>query len=192
MITTFDIEGLLLIEPKRFGDERGIFCEVFKASELAEAGFTKTFIQDNLARSGPKGVIRGLHMQRAPNAQDKLVRASKGAILDVAVDVRPGSKTFGRSAAVELTADNWRQLLVPAGFAHAYCTLVEDCEVQYKVTAPYAPDCEEGLLWSDPALGVDWPFKSDEVTVNARDAAWPTLAAWAASKGLDALGALRT
>ncbi len=189
MIKTTDIQGVLLLEPRRFGDERGIFSEVFKASELAEAGFTRAFVQDNLARSGPKGVIRGLHMQSGDFAQDKLIRASKGSILDVAVDVRPGSETFGQSVAVVLSAQNWLQLLVPAGFAHGYCTLEEDCEVQYKVTAPYAPDHEEGLVWSDPALRIDWPVAPADATVNARDAAWPTLAQWAAGKGLTLQGA---
>ena len=188
MIKTTHIEGLLLLEPRRFGDERGVFSEIFKASELMEAGFTKPFVQDNLARSGPRGVVRGLHMQSGAYAQDKLIRCSRGAILDVGVDVRPGSATFGQSVAVELTAQNWLQLLVPAGFAHGYCTLEEDCEVQYKVTAPYAPDHEEGLVWSDSELGIAWPVSPEDVTVNARDGAWPTLAEWAASKGLTSAG----
>jgi dTDP-4-dehydrorhamnose 3,5-epimerase len=189
MIKLLSIEGVLVLEPRRFGDERGVFSEIFKASELAEAGFVKPFVQDNLARSGPRGVVRGLHMQTGDFAQDKLIRCARGSILDVAVDVRPGSPTFGKSVAVELSAQNWLQLLVPTGFAHGYCTLEEDCEVQYKVTAPYAPDHEAGLLWSDPALRIPWPIGPEAATVNARDAAWPTLAAWAASKGLTANGA---
>ena len=188
MIKDMAIEGVFLLEPRRFGDERGIFSEIFKASELAEAGFAKPFVQDNLARSGARGVVRGLHMQRAPFAQDKLIRCSRGSILDVAVDVRPGSASFGKSVAVELSAQNWLQLLVPAGFAHGYCTLEEDCEVQYKVTAPYAPEHEEGLIWSDPALAIAWPVPLLEATVNARDSAWPTLTEWAASKGLTPAG----
>ena len=189
MIKNTVIEGLLIIEPRRFGDERGVFSEIFKASDLAKAGFVKPFIQDNLARSGPIGVVRGLHMQSGVYAQDKLIRCSKGAIIDVAVDVRPGSATFGKTFTVELSAQNWLQLLVPAGFAHGYCTLEEDCEVQYKVTAPYAPDHEEGLVWSDPGLAIDWPIAENSVTVNPRDSAWPTLGEWAESKGLTALGA---
>ena len=184
MIKTTDIPGVLLLEPTRFGDDRGVFSEVFKASELEETGFTKPFIQDNLARSGPKGVVRGLHMQSGSFAQDKLIRVARGAILDVAVDVRPGSPSFGKSISLVLSAMNWLQLLVPAGFAHGYCSLEEDCEVQYKVTAPYAPDHEEGLIWSDPALQIEWPFEISEVKINARDAAWPTLAQWTASKSL--------
>ena len=182
-ITPTAIEGVLIVEPRRFGDERGVFTETFKADVLAQAGFTAPFTQDNCARSGPRGVVRGLHMQRSPHAQDKLVRCSRGAIFDVAVDVRPGSPTFGRHVGIELSAANWRQLLVPKGFAHGYATLEEDCEVLYKVTAPYAPAEEEGLLWSDPALGIDWGVAPAEATVNARDQAWPTLAAWSAGRG---------
>lgn len=183
-ITPLAIPGVLLVEPRRYGDERGVFCETYKAPALAEAGFDKPFVQDNCARSGPRGVVRGLHMQRAPFAQDKLVRATRGAIFDVAVDVRPGSPTFGQSVGVTLTAANWLQLLVPAGFAHGYCTLEEDCEVQYKVTAPYAPAEEEGLIWNDPALGLDWPITAADATLNARDLTWPTLAQWRAAKTL--------
>ncbi|MBE7216946.1 MAG: dTDP-4-dehydrorhamnose 3,5-epimerase [Caulobacteraceae bacterium] len=182
-ITRTDIEGVLIVEPKRFGDERGVFCETFKAPVLAEAGFDLPFVQDNCARSGPRGVVRGLHMQRAPHAQDKLVRCSRGRIFDVAVDCRPGSPTFGRHVGLELSAANWLQLLVPKGFAHGYATLEEDCEVLYKVTAPYTPAEEEGLLWSDPALGIDWGVSPMEATVNARDQAWPTLAEWSAGRG---------
>lgn len=181
MITPLEIDGLFLLEPKRHGDERGLFTEIFKASELAGAGFDKPFIQDNLARSAHRGVIRGLHMQKPPYAQDKLVRVSRGAVLDVAVDLRPGSGTFGKSFSVVLSADNWLQLLVPAGFAHGYCTLEEDCEVFYKVTAPYSPDHEEGLLWSDPDLKIEWPVPSAEAILNIRDRSWPTLKEWAAA-----------
>ena len=181
-VTPTAIPGVLIVEPRRFGDERGVFTETFKAAVLAGHGFSTPFIQDNCARSGPSGVVRGLHMQRAPHAQDKLVRCSRGRIYDVAVDVRPGSPTFGRHVGVELSATNWLQLLVPKGFAHGYATLEADCEVQYKVTAPYAPIEEEGLLWSDPALGIDWGIAPDAATVNARDLAWPTLEAWSASR----------
>lgn len=184
------IAGLLLIEPERRGDERGLFCETFRADRLAEAGFDRVFMQDNCARSGPKGVVRGLHMQSAPFAQDKLVRCSRGAIFDVAVDLRPKSETFAQSFSAELSEDNWRQLLVPAGFAHGYCTLRPDSEVLYKVTAPYAPDHEEGVLWSDPALGIDWPVTPAQATVNTRDARLPSLAEWRRAAGLNETGQL--
>lgn len=175
-ITPLDLPGVLLIAPSRLGDERGFFSETYSARALAEAGFTIPFVQDNHSRSTRRGTIRGLHFQAPPGAQDKLLRVVRGAILDVAVDIREGSPTYGRSVAVELSAENWRQLLVPKGFAHGFCTLTDECEVLYKVTSDYAPTLEGGLLWNDRAIGIDWPFSADEVVVNARDAAWPTLA----------------
>lgn len=175
LITPQAIGDVLLIEPKRFGDERGFFSETYSAKGLAEAGFTALFVQDNHSRSPKIGTVRGLHFQAPPFAQDKLLRVTRGAILDVAVDIRKGSPTYGRSVAVELSAENWRQLLVPKGFAHGFQTLTEDCEVLYKVTDYYAPASEAGLLWNDPALGIAWPADIEAV-INARDAAWPSLA----------------
>ncbi len=182
-IDTTPIAGLLVIEPKRFGDERGVFTETFRADALAAHGFTNPFVQDNCARSEASGVVRGLHFQKGEAAQDKLIRVSKGAIFDVAVDLRAGSATFGWSYSVELSAQNWLQLLVPRGFAHGYQTLTPDAEVLYKASAPYAPSAEGGILWSDPALGIDWPIDAAEATLNARDLAWPTLAQWVADGG---------
>lgn len=170
------IPDVLLISPRKHGDARGFFSETFRADALAEAGFTRPFVQDNHSRSGRRGIVRGLHFQLRPHEQDKLLRVTRGAILDVAVDIRPGSPSFGRHVAVELSADNWRQLLVPRGFAHGFQTLTEDCEVLYKVTDYYAPESERGLLWSDPALGIDWPIPPDEAFTNDRDGAWPGLA----------------
>ena len=170
------IPDVLLITPKVHGDPRGAFAETYNRRELAEAGFTGEFVQDNHSRSPRRGTVRGLHFQLAPHAQDKLLRVVRGAILDVAVDLRPGSPTYGLHVAVELSADNWRQLLVPKGFAHGFQTLTDDCEVLYKVTDYYAPSAEQGLLWSDPALGIDWPIPADQAAINARDAAWPGLA----------------
>ena len=134
MIETFDIDGILLITPKKFGDERGFFSETYNRKALAEAGFEKEFVQDNPSLSVEDGVIRGLHFQSPPFAQDKLVRVLSGRILDVAVDIRKGSPTYGQHVAVELSADNWSQLLVPIGFAHAFCTLEPNTQVVYKVT----------------------------------------------------------
>jgi dTDP-4-dehydrorhamnose 3,5-epimerase len=171
------VADVLVIEPQKFGDERGFFSETYNAKILAEAGFTALFVQDNHSRSPKLGTVRGLHFQAPPFAQDKLLRVTRGAILDVAVDIRRGSPTYGKSVVVELSAENWRQLLVPKGFAHGFQTLTEDCEVLYKVTDYYAPAAEAGLLWSDPALGIDWPA-GIEAAINARDAAWPTLAAF--------------
>jgi dTDP-4-dehydrorhamnose 3,5-epimerase len=174
-VTHLDIKGLLLIEPKLFGDDRGLFSEVFKADVFDRIGFKKPFIQDNLARSTMQGVIRGLHFQREPFSQDKLVRCSAGSIFDVAVDLRPTSPTFGRHHAVILSAQNWLQFFVPAGFAHGYCTLEANTEVNYKVTAPYAPEYEGGILWNDPALGIEWPVLPSKAIVNRRDEMWPPL-----------------
>lgn len=176
-ITPLAIPEVLLITPTRHGDARGWFSETFRQSALEEAGFTGgTFVQDNHARSGRRGVLRGLHFQNPPHAQDKLVRCVRGAIFDVAVDIRRGSPTFGRWVGAELSADNGGQLLVPKGFAHAYCTLTNDCEVLYKVTAYYAPEAEGALRWNDPALAIDWTVPAGQIATNARDAAAPLLA----------------
>lgn len=169
------VPEVLLIEPVKHGDERGFFSETYNAKVLADAGFEGVFVQDNHSRSPRRGTVRGLHFQAPPFAQDKLLRVTRGAILDVAVDIRKGSPTYGVAVAAELSAENWRQLLVPKGFAHGFITLTEDCDVLYKVTDFYAPAAEAGLLWNDPALGVDWP-KGGEVHINDRDAAWPALA----------------
>jgi dTDP-4-dehydrorhamnose 3,5-epimerase len=175
-ITRLAIPDVLLISPNRLGDERGFFSETYNRRALAEAGFDKTFVQDNHSLSGRRGILRGLHFQRPPHAQDKLVRVTRGAVFDVAVDIRRGSPTFGQWVGEELSAENWRQLLVPAGFAHGFVTLTETAEVLYKVTDYYAPEAEGGLLWSDPALAIDWPVAAAEVLTNARDGAWPSLA----------------
>lgn len=176
LIERLAIPDVLLITPAVHGDPRGAFAETYNARELSEAGFPAAFVQDNHSRSARRGTVRGLHFQLPPHAQDKLLRVTRGAILDVAVDLRPGSPTRGRHVAVELSADNWRQLLVPKGFAHGFQTLTDDCEVLYKVTDYYAPAAERGMLWSDPALDIDWPIAPELATINARDAAWPTLA----------------
>lgn len=171
------IPEVLLIAPVKHGDERGFFSETYRAAALAEAGFHRPFVQENHSTSSRRGTLRGLHFQLHPSEQDKLIRVVRGAILDVAVDIRPNSPTFGRYVAVELSTSNWRQLLVPAGFAHGFQTLHDDCEVLYKVTSYYEPAAERGLLWSDPALGIPWAFKGGDAFTNARDAAWPRLEA---------------
>lgn len=169
------IPEVLLITPQRFGDERGFFSETYSRRRLAEAGFDKEFVQDNHSMSARRGVLRGLHFQRPPFMQDKLVRVARGAIFDVAVDIRVGSPTFGRWVGAELTADNWAQLLIPAGFAHGFVTLAPSTEVLYKATDFYAPDAEDGLLWNDPAVAIQWPIDPAEVSANARDGGWPGL-----------------
>jgi dTDP-4-dehydrorhamnose 3,5-epimerase len=176
-IERLSIPDVLLITPTRHGDERGWFSETFRQSALDEFGFEGgTFVQDNHVRSTERGVLRGLHFQRPPHAQDKLVRCIRGTILDVAVDIRRGSPTFGRWVGATLSASDGVQMLVPKGFAHGYCTLSDDCEVLYKVTDYYAPQAEGGLCWNDPALAIDWIIPISEITVNGRDAAAPLLA----------------
>ena len=175
-ITPQAIPEVLLIEPIRRGDSRGWFSEVYRRDALAEAGFTRDFVQENHAFSAARGTTRALHFQIPPRAQDKLVRATAGAILDVAVDIRVGSPTFGRHVAVELTAGSGASLLVPRGFAHGYQTLTEDCEVLYMVSDTYAPETERGLRWNDPGVGIAWPIGEGEAVVHPRDESWPTLA----------------
>lgn len=175
-ITPLALPEVLLITPKRHGDARGWFSETWNRAALAEAGVVADFVQDNQAFSAKRGTIRGFHFQAAPKAQAKLVRVLKGAIYDVAVDIRTGSPTYGRWVGAELTAEHGEQLLVPRGFAHAYCTLTEDAEIFYKVDAPYAPDLEGGVLWNDPAIGVDWPVPAAWATLADRDRNLPKLA----------------
>jgi len=168
------IEGLKMITPKRFSDARGFFSETYSAKAFAEAGLDLTFVQDNHSLSRERGTIRGLHFQAPSHAQDKLVRVTRGRVLDVAVDLRRGSASFGRHVAVELSAENWAQLLVPIGFAHGFCTLEPDTEVLYKVTAVYDGPSEGGIRWDDPALGIAWP-KFAGSQVSAKDSVLPLL-----------------
>jgi dTDP-4-dehydrorhamnose 3,5-epimerase len=151
------ITDLILIEPASFRDDRGFFSEVFSRRALAEHGITADFVQDNHSLSRQKGVLRGLHFQRPPSTQGKLVRVVRGAIFDIAVDIRQGSATFGQHVASELSAANWQQLWIPAGFAHGFVTLEEDTEVLYKVDAYYDREADAAIAWNDPALGIDWP-----------------------------------
>ena len=167
------IADVKLVRPKRHGDHRGFFSEVYNRDALVGAGLDLGFIQDNHSRSAKRGTLRGLHFQTPPFAQTKLVRVLRGAILDVAVDLRHGSATFGRHVAVELSEDNWDQLLVPRGFAHGFVTLTDDVEVFYKVDAPYAPAHDKGVRWDDPDLGIDWPVAPEDVVLSAKDAAQP-------------------
>jgi dTDP-4-dehydrorhamnose 3,5-epimerase len=164
-IQFFDIPGPVLVTPRRFGDTRGWFSETWNWTTLREAGLNwPSFVQDNHSYSAPRHTLRGLHYQRPPHAQDKLVRCSRGAVLDVAVDIRVGSPSYGQPVAVELSAENGAQLYVPKGFLHGFLTLTPDCEVQYKCTDIYAPDCDGAVLWN--SLGIDWgtdaPILSDK------------------------------
>lgn len=170
------IADVKLIVPKFFRDDRGFFVETWRQDRLEAAGVHIDFVQDNHSMSATPGTIRGLHFQTAPHAQDKLVRCVRGAILDVAVDIRKGSPTFGRHVAVQLSAEDGRQLLVPKGFAHGFCTLEPMTEVIYKVSAYYAPQCDKGLAWDDPALGIVWPIGPADVVLSAKDKTQPRLA----------------
>jgi dTDP-4-dehydrorhamnose 3,5-epimerase len=175
-VQTLNIPEVKVITPRKFGDARGFFSETYNRAGLLEHGIDVAFVQDNHSLSAETGVVRGLHFQTAPRAQDKLVRVVRGAILDVAVDIRHGSPTYGQHVAVVLSAENWQQLWVPKGFAHGFCTLEPDTEVLYKVTDYYAPECDRGLLWNDPALGIDWPVTSAAAVLSDKDHKHPPLA----------------
>lgn len=163
-----DIQGVWIITPRRFGDERGYFMEAWKKSEFEAHVGRVDFVQDNESVS-TKGVLRGLHFQKGEWSQAKLVRVSRGVVLDVAVDLRGGSPTYGRHVAVELSAENGRQLFIPRGFAHGFLVLSDMAQFQYKVDNVYAPQAEATLLFDDPALGIDWPMKGDDVLLSAKD-----------------------
>ena len=169
------LPGVVILTPQRFGDDRGWFCETWNAARMAVAGLDFAFVQDNHSMSGAVGTLRGLHYQRPPHAQDKLVRCTRGAIFDVAVDIRRGSPTYGRWVGVELTAANGKQLLVPKGFLHGFVTRLPDTEVQYKCTDLYAPDCDGAIFWDDPTIGIDWGL-TGMPTLSAKDAAAPLFA----------------
>ena len=170
-----EIEDVLVITPKIFKDDRGFFSETYNQSALSQIGLDVTFVQDNHSLSKDKGVVRGLHFQTPPNPQGKLIRVVRGAIFDVAVDIRTGSPTFGKHISRILSAENWEQLWVPVGFAHGFCTLEPNTEVIYKVTSLYAPDCDRGIQWNDPALGIAWPLGPDKAILSDKDKTHPTL-----------------
>ena len=168
-----DIEGVVIIEPRLFKDERGYFFEAFSERKFAElTGINTHFVQDNESRS-TEGVVRGLHFQRPPFAQSKLVRVVRGTILDVAIDIRRGSPTFGKYVAVELSEHNHRQLFIPRGFAHGFSVLEGDAVVEYKCDNYYAPDAEGAIRWDDPTLAIDWHVVKDRAIVSAKDQANP-------------------
>ena len=170
------IPDVKLIRMQRHVDERGFFSETYSARGLAAAGIATPFVQDNHSLSAQRGTIRGLHFQIPPHAQAKLVRVVRGAVLDVAVDLRFGSPTFGRHVAATISADEWNMLYIPEGFAHGFCTLVADTEVVYKASRHYAPTHDRGIAWDDPALGIDWPVSHAAAIVSAKDRALPPFA----------------
>ena len=168
------IEGVVIIEPRLFKDDRGYFFEAFSQREFEEKVCKTTFVQDNESKSS-YGVIRGLHFQKPPFAQSKLVRVVKGAVLDVAVDIRKESPTFGRHVAVELTEENHRQFFIPRGFAHGFSVLSEEVVFQYKCDNFYAPMCEGAIAWDDPELGIDWRIPMDKAILSEKDRKHPIL-----------------
>jgi dTDP-4-dehydrorhamnose 3,5-epimerase len=174
-IERLSIDGILIVAPAKRSDHRGFFSETYRYDLLAADGVQTNFVQDNHVYSAERGTLRGLHFQVPPRAQGKLVRCTRGAILDVVVDVRKDSPTWAQHAAIELSADNWKQLWVPPGFAHGYVTLEPNCEVIYKVTDYWAPDCERGVVWNDPDLGIDWRVSESELILTDRDRVNPPL-----------------
>ena len=169
------LAGVKIVITEKVSDDRGFFSATYGRQAFAEAGLDLPFVQDNHSLSTRAGTLRGLHFQAPPFAQDKLVRVSRGAVLDVAVDLRAGSATFGRHVAVALSAENWRQMLIPAGFAHGFCTLEPNTEVLYKVTNYYSAAHDKGLAWDDPDLGILWPVTPDRVVLSDRDRKHPQL-----------------
>jgi len=173
---SLEIDAVKLIRPRRFADLRGYFAETWNRMTFAEAGVDIDFVQDNASFSAAKGTIRGLHFQRAPREQAKLVRAVRGSLFDVAVDLRPGSPHFGRHVSAVLTAASGEQLFVPAGFAHGFCTLEDATEVAYKTSDYYSPEHDAGIRWNDPMVAVEWPLGGQEPVMSERDLRLPYLA----------------
>lgn len=170
------IEAVKIVAPKTFTDARGTFSETYNKMRLVEHGIDLDFVQDNQSWSPRAGTVRGLHFQTLPKAQDKLVRVLRGRALDVAVDLRRGSKTYGKWVAEELSAENRKQMLVPIGFAHGFCTLEPNTEVFYKVTEYYSPQHDLGVAWDDPQLAIDWPVAPTEALLSDRDRRQPDFA----------------
>lgn len=171
------LDGVKILRPDRHGDNRGFLSEVYRRSRYRDAGIHFDVVQEIHSRSEKAGTVRGLHYQAEPRAQAKLVRVTRGAVLDVALDLRRSSPTFGRHVAVTLSAAEWNQLLIPAGFAHGYCTLEPESEVVYLLSDEYSPEHERGVLWSDPDLGIEWPVPAGAAVVSAKDRLLPPLAA---------------
>lgn len=175
-IRPLGLDGVFEIIPRKFGDDRGFFSETYKIEALRNAGIDLNFVQDNHSYSAAKGVMRGLHYQLPPFAQDKLLRVIRGSILDVAVDIRKSSSTFGKWVAQEVSAEKWNQILVPKGFAHGFITLVENTEVIYKVTDYYSPEHDRSIRFDDPAIGINWPIPATGVQLSDKDEKAPLLA----------------
>jgi dTDP-4-dehydrorhamnose 3,5-epimerase len=174
-IRQLDLPGVVEITPQKFGDARGFFSETFSKKRFADAGLVTEWVQDNQSFSAEKFVLRGLHFQVAPFAQDKLVRVLKGSIFDVAVDIRKNSPNFGHWVSCMLSANAWNQLLIPKGYAHGFLTLEPEAEVFYKVSAPYAPECDRAIRWDDPSIAVAWPLDGAQPILSGKDQKAPLL-----------------
>ena len=177
-VTKIALDGILLIEPKIYSDDRGFFLENYEKNRYKSIGIKEEFVQDNHSLSLSVGTIRGLHFQAPPHAQGKLVRCGRGAIFDVAVDIRVGSQTYGEWVGYELSADNGYQLYIPVGFAHGFLTLQNNSEIVYKCTDYYAPETEGMLLWNDSSIDINWPFKGNPI-LSDKDASASPLAGFA-------------
>lgn len=172
-VTKTGLEGVLIVEPQVFGDNRGWFMETYSKEKLAPLGIDVDFVQDNHSFSAKKGTLRGLHFQMNPRAQSKLLRCTRGRLLDTAVDIRKGSPNYMKWVSVELSGENKRQIFIPKGFAHGFVTLTDDVEIQYKVDDYYAPDCDRSIRFDDPAIGVDWGVK--DPVLSQKDLSAPLL-----------------
>ncbi|MFY9239615.1 MAG: dTDP-4-dehydrorhamnose 3,5-epimerase [Roseovarius sp.] len=175
-IETTALEGVLILTPQRHGDARGFFSESWNRARMEAAGIDIDFVQDNHSVSEASGTVRGLHFQTPPHAQAKLVRCGRGALWDIAVDIRRGSPTYGQWIGCDLSFENGRQLLIPAGFAHGFVTRAPGTEIIYKCSDYYAPDCDRALAFDDPDIGIDWGVERDQAQLSAKDAAAPCFA----------------
>jgi dTDP-4-dehydrorhamnose 3,5-epimerase len=176
LVQALEIPDVKLITTPRLYDQRGFFAETYNRQRLAEFGIEANFVQDNHSFSSVRGVVRGLHFQISPHAQAKLVRVTRGAIFDVALDIRRGSPTCGKHVSTVLSAESWAQIWIPEGFAHGFCTLEPNTEVVYKTTDHYAPDCSRGVKWDDPALGIPWPADAQDAVLSDADRNYPRFA----------------
>ncbi|HZC37355.1 MAG TPA: dTDP-4-dehydrorhamnose 3,5-epimerase [Sphingomicrobium sp.] len=175
-VRPLEIEGLLEFRPRKFGDDRGFFSEVWRDDWQSELGLNTRFVQDNHSYSKSRGVLRGMHFQSSPAAQDKLIRVARGSIFDVALDIRTDSATYGQWEGIVLSAKEWNQLFIPRGFAHGFVTLEDDTEVLYKVSHAYSPEHDRAIRFDDPAVGIDWPVDSASMIVSQKDRTAPLLA----------------
>lgn len=173
-ITEMELEGVKIIEPKYFEDFRGYYCETYSSRTMSEYGLNSVFVQDNHSFSSKKGIIRGIHFQNNPKPQLKLVRCTRGRVMDYAVDLRRDSPTFKKWVSIELSAENKKQILIPSGFGHAFITLEDNCEVQYKVDEWYYPELDRAIMWNDPEIAIDWG--TDSPIISKKDTIAPTLA----------------